>query len=138
LDTRRNQRRIVSGSQEQKLLSKPGKFFERRNLSNIPEKNVFDAPEDKVNDTSILQLQPPDTPNEDFSSEESEAEIDDQDDIQEATDEGTKESHRGRGRPKLLRTGRPGRPKKIYQTKNTINQDPQTVSEALDRNDREA
>lgn len=112
------------------------KFFERRNLSNIPEKNVFDALEDKVDDTSILQ--PPDTPNEDFSSEESEAEIDDQDDIQEATDEDTKKSHRGRGRPKSLRTGRPGRPKKIYQTKNTINQDPQTVSEALDRNDREA
>lgn len=96
---------LVGYSQESKAyrLWKPGtktvvkardvKFFERWNLSDIPDRNVLDAPEDKVDDTSILQLQPPDTPSEDFSSEESEAEIDDQDDIQEATNEGTKESH---------------------------------------------
>lgn len=50
------------------------------------------------------------------------------------------ENKRGRGRPKILRTGQRGKPKKIYVEKKTeetsqSEEDPTTVNEALDRND---
>lgn len=45
---------------------------------------------------------------------------------------------RGRGRPKLLKTGQRGRPKKIYQQHTNINSDPMNVAEAMNRNDRSA
>lgn len=114
------------------------KFFEKRDPRNLPDGNVLNTPEDKNNDVSVLPLQPPDAPNKDFSSEGSETEIDDHDDNQEVIDEDRNDSRRGRGRPKLLRTGQRGRLKKIYRTNDTMNQDPQTVSEALDQNNREA
>jgi len=43
----------------------------------------------------------------------------------------------GRGRPRLL-TNQPGKPKKIYQTHNTKIPDPESVSDALSRDDNEA
>jgi len=49
---------------------------------------------------------------------------------------------RGPGRPKILRTGNVGRPKKIYITRSSTmknntkeRQDPTTVDEALERED---
>lgn len=45
------------------------------------------------------------------------------------------ESQRGRGRPKLLRTCQPGRPKKIYQQSTNVSDDPVNVEEAMKRSD---
>lgn len=103
----------------------------------MQDRNVFNVPEDKINDSNTLELQSQDTSSEHFSSEESEAEMDDPNN-QEAINKGVNESYRSRGRPKILRTGQRGRPKKMYQTNKITNQDSQTVSEALNRNDKEA
>lgn len=45
------------------------------------------------------------------------------------------ESKRGLGRPTLERTGKPGRPTKIYQTKRS---EPRTPREALKRDEKES
>lgn len=40
---------------------------------------------------------------------------------------------RGRGRPKLIRNGRPGRPRKLYQEiQNEGHEEPRTVKEATE------
>lgn len=48
------------------------------------------------------------------------------------------ENRRERGRPKIVRTGQPGRLKKEYQKNTTTPSDPCSVSEVLERNDRQA
>lgn len=62
-------------------------------------------------------------------------EINDSSDDNEENEENVSNLQRGRGRPKLLKTGQPGRPKKIYQRKNT-NHDPLNVNEAINRDDQ--
>lgn len=62
-------------------------------------------------------------------------EINDSLDDNEDNEENVSDLQRGRARPKLLKTGQPGRPKKIYQRKNT-NHDPLNVNEAINRDDR--
>lgn len=114
------------------------KFFETQSLNNLPNESTFDILKDKIDDSSILQLQPPDTPSEDCSLEKSEREVNGQENNREVVNKGSNELHRDRGRPKLLRTDQRGRPKKVYQTNNALNQDSQTVSEVLNRNDKEA
>lgn len=52
----------------------------------------------------------------------------------------SEETRRGRGRSKIIRTGQPGRPRKVYQ-RNTIisqDQDPCSVSEVIGRDDQQA
>lgn len=51
------------------------------------------------------------------------------------TSEENKNTQHGRGRPKLLKTGKPGRPTKIYQQRKNINHNPINVTEAMDRED---
>lgn len=67
-----------------------------------------------VDDSNTVQLQPPNTHSEDYSSDESEEE--------KASNESNNEIRHGPGRPKLLKTGRHDRPRKIYQPNNTTNQ----------------
>lgn len=52
-------------------------------------------------------------------------------------EDGKDEKRRTRVRPKLLRTGKPGRPKKVYQS-NLAVQDPKSVSEALSTKEQQA
>jgi len=60
------------------------------------------------------------------------------DTLQDTFNEEDSEIRRGRGRPKLLKTGQPGRPRKIYQKGNTKIPDPETVPDALSGNNSEA
>lgn len=48
------------------------------------------------------------------------------------------ESCRGPGRPRIDRTGKPGRPRKIYQCNNARHTDPKSTSQILERDDKEA
>lgn len=58
--------------------------------------------------------------------------------LQDTLNEEDCEVRRKRGRPKLLKTGQPGRQKKIYQTYDPRTPDPESASEALNRDDSEA
>lgn len=58
--------------------------------------------------------------------------------LQDTLNEHEGEVHRGRGRPKLLKTGQPGRPKKLYQTRSTKTPDPESVPDALSSDNNEA
>lgn len=60
------------------------------------------------------------------------------DGISEAEEKNQSNLQRGRGRPRFERTGKPGRPKKIYQRRNDTNHDPVDVAEAMNRSDRSA
>ncbi|KMQ85317.1 retrovirus-related pol polyprotein from transposon tnt 1-94 [Lasius niger] len=63
---------------------------------------------------------------------------DEDDEITEKNEENRgNESRRGRGRPKLLKTGQRGRPKKIYQ-RTDVNNDPVNVAEVMNQSDRSA
>lgn len=66
-------------------------------------------------------------------------EVEDKEDL-ECDEKNNKENklQRRRGRPKLVRTGTPGRPKKIYQRHNDTYYEPAYVTEAMSRNDRSA
>jgi len=44
---------------------------------------------------------------------------------------------RGKSRPALLKTGKPDRPKKIYQSDKTAHQDPKSLHEIMERIDAE-
>ncbi|XP_029675966.1 uncharacterized protein LOC115243274 [Formica exsecta] len=65
---------------------------------------------------------------------------DSEDEVDEVPEEreenGNKDLQRGRGRPKLLKTGQRGRPKKMYQKRNDANHNPMDVAEAMNRSDR--
>ena len=44
---------------------------------------------------------------------------------------------RAPGRPRVIKTGEPGRPRKVYHCQGEQNNDPQNVSEVLEREDHE-
>lgn len=125
------------------------KFFERPDRDETSEKDVLVTPGTKRNILDIsLQNSPRD---EDSDSEESrnenymhdeeeerEEEEEEYDQDREEHDENVGEKRRGPGRPKLLRTGQRGRPKKMYQSKKANTVDPDTVSDALNGDNREA
>lgn len=46
--------------------------------------------------------------------------------------------HRGPGRLKIIRTGKPGRPRKVYQSNETQHSDPRSISQILERDDKES
>jgi len=48
---------------------------------------------------------------------------------------GEQNLRRSRGRPKLMKTGKPGRPKKIYHQHNNTECEPANVAEAMNRSD---
>lgn len=47
------------------------------------------------------------------------------------------EPRRGVGRPKIIRTGKPGRPRKMYQSSDVQQADPKSVSQMLKHDDKE-
>lgn len=47
------------------------------------------------------------------------------------------ESRRGPGRPKILRTGKPGRPRKVYQSSDAQRSDPRSTSQIMKQYDKE-
>lgn len=47
------------------------------------------------------------------------------------------ESRRAAGRPKIMRTGKPGRPRKIYQSSDAQRPDPRSTSQAMRQDDKE-
>jgi len=136
---------LVGYSEESKAyrLWKPGtkkvvkardvKFFEDidcvRNLSN----GTCDMPSLTI-----------DTPFDDDSlSEEDENATDKSDtennDPEEAINRETSQTrNHGRGRPTLLKTGKPGRPRKVYQSKGSSYPEPRCASEISERVDKES
>lgn len=120
------------------------RFFEKQDLIDTSTKDVLVMSEDtqaSANDNSSnILLEQSDSQDEehreedrDSNSEQSTTEVRLQD-----TPNEDGEIRRGRGRPKLQKTGQPGRPKKIYQTRNTKTPDPESVPDALSRDDYEA
>jgi transposase InsO family protein len=69
--------------------------------------------------------------------DETEQNFTDDEEDEETEEAQANESHRGPGRPKILRTGKRGRPKKIYQSKNKPS-DPQSISQMLETDEKEA
>lgn len=89
------------------------KFFETVETTDFAPNDIFDIPENKKQDTnekdaSIFPKPANQTEDEDEDSE-------DEDDIPKKIID---DNRRAPGRPKLLRTGKPERPKKIYQCNN--------------------
>lgn len=150
---------LVGYSEESKTyrLWKPGtrtvikardvRFFEKEDIIDTSTTDLLVIPEDietnatnNLNKTSLDQLESQKQEYQEYEEvnrenrdrEESETRLQDTD------NEEDREVRRGRGRPKLLKTGQPGRPKKIYQTGNTKTSDPETVSDALNGNNSEA
>jgi len=145
---------LVGYSEESKAyrLWKPGtrtvikardvRFFENQNLTNTTKENPIGTSDDK--ETSYIPLEQPESQDVEHQDDR---EDDEDTDVEESTSETTRQGapdendnkvRHGRGRPKLMKTGKPGRPKKVYQTRNTRTSDPESVSEALDHDDREA
>lgn len=54
-----------------------------------------------------------------------------------ASEHDDNESRRGPGRPKILRTGKPGRPRKVYQSSDAQRSDPSSTSQIMEQNDKE-
>lgn len=80
------------------------------------------------------------------SSEEQESQDDDYEDEtrndtpeedSQTSEHENNESRRGPGCPKILRTGKPGRPRKIYQSSDAQRSDPKSTSQMLKRDDKE-
>jgi transposase InsO family protein len=69
--------------------------------------------------------------------DETEQNFTDDEEDEETEEAQANDSHRGPGRPKILRTGKRGRPKKIYQSKNKPS-DPQSISQMLETDEKEA
>lgn len=102
---------------------------------------LFETKENMPTDESIQQkvTNPTDTPQEqgeeNTESHESESERDTDDDRQRTPNE------RGRVCPKILRTGKGGRPKKQYNHKENIEEvrypDPKTIKQAMESEDRD-
>lgn len=110
-------------------------------------KNIFATPndnEDNVKPSTInnlcstpLEHQPVSQQREeDRDSDPEEPTV--ENNLQDTLNEEDCEVRRKRGRPKLLKTGQPGRQKKIYQTYDPRTPDPESASEALNSNDSEA
>lgn len=148
---------LVGYSEESKAyrLWKPGtrtvikardvRFFEKENLIDTSTEDLLIIPEDTETNTISTLLEQSESQEEeeehqDYEEENSvnrnleESEIR----LQDTINEEDSEVRRGRGRPKLMKTGQPGRPRKIYQKDNIKTPDPETVSDALSRNNSEA
>jgi hypothetical protein len=69
--------------------------------------------------------------------DETEQNFTDDEEDEETEEAQVNDSHRGPGRPKILRTGKRGRPKKMYQSKNKPS-DPQSISQMLETDEKEA
>lgn len=108
------------------------KFFER--IENSPESSTG-----KVFATPYTFME---TSDEEMRNEDTEDEV--RKDPQGAHDENTgdeleeNEPRRGPGRPRITRTGKPGRPRKIYRCGGTRRPDPSSTSQMLEQDDREA
>lgn len=149
---------LVGYSEESKAyrLWKPGtktvikardiRFLENQD-SITSTKNIFATPndnEDNVKPNTInnlcstpLEHQPVSQQREeDRDSDPEEPTV--ENNLQDTLNEEDCEVRRKRGRPKLLKTGQPGRPKKIYQIYDPRTPDPESASEALNRDDSEA
>ncbi|KAL0117644.1 hypothetical protein PUN28_008796 [Cardiocondyla obscurior] len=143
---------LVGYSEESKAyrLWKPGtktvikardvKFFERIE-SSPPESStgkVFTTP------NIFIEMSDEEVHNEDVenkvredSEESNEENLEDESDFQTAESE-ENEPRRGPGRPKIIKTGRPGRPRKVYQCNNVWHSDLKSISRMLERDDKEA
>lgn len=150
---------LVGYSEESKAyrLWKPGtrtvikardvRFFEKSDSINTSTKDlstISDNTEASTFDNLIsISLEQPDLQCEEHQQQED----DDRDEtdesaneieLQDTPNEYVGEVHRGRGRPKFLKTGQPGRPKKMYQTRSTKTPDPESVPDALSSDNNEA
>lgn len=54
-----------------------------------------------------------------------------------ASERNDNESHRAAGRPKIMRTGKPGRPRKIYRSSDAQHPDPRSTSQVMRQDDKE-
>ncbi|CAK9796277.1 Retrovirus-related Pol polyprotein from transposon TNT 1-94 [Anthophora plagiata] len=109
------------------------KFFEKIVRDEEPLKDIFAIPNPPLDAPEEHELEESGDP-EELSSEESENE-----DSQESTvNETNREPQRRRGRPKLLRTGQAGRPRKIYNTEIAELANPVSVNDIMNRADKKA
>lgn len=146
---------LVGYSQESKAyrLWKPGtktvvkardvRFFERLDLINTPTRDpsaTFNDIERNDNSNNIpieLTILEDEGCREEDEGSDTE-ELITEDITQGAINEEDNKARRGRGRPKLLRTKQPGRPRKIYCTRNARIQDPESVPDALNSDNDQA
>jgi hypothetical protein len=142
---------LVGYSEESKAyrLWKPGtktvikardvRFFENQESTNTTTKDPIITLDNKEASTrSYIPLEEPESQHEERQDDEESDEDTDEEESTIASEERGDEVRHGRGRPKLMKTGKPGRPKKVYQTRSARTSDPKTVSEALNRDDHEA
>lgn len=148
---------LVGYSEESKAyrLWKPGtktvikardvKFFERIEPPiDVPSKEILTIP----NKIAMIDEGNPDQNEENSDDEDNSSELHD-DSSKNETEENSledpqineqenNEPRRGAGRPKIIRTGKPGRPQKVYQPKRVQQSDPKSVPQMLEQDDKEA
>lgn len=81
---------------------------------NVNEPEIHEEMNDKIN----------------YQLEDSESDYEDTEYLDDIEQNRNNTPQRGRGRPKLHRTGKPGRPKKIYQQSTDTSTEPANVEEA--------
>lgn len=99
----------VRASTSKTILTVPDSFVE--NLNEETEQQNDDAKDEMRDDESVGDSQ--------------------------ASERDDNESRRGAGRPKIMRTGKPGRPRKIYKSSEVQRSDPRSTSQIMRQDDKE-
>ncbi|CAK9820292.1 Activity-regulated cytoskeleton associated protein 1 [Anthophora plagiata] len=124
---------LVQGEKEEEHPVEDVKFFEKIVRDEEPLKDIFAIPNPPLDVPEENELEESGDP-EELSSEESENE----DSHESTVNETNRQPQRRRGRPKLLRTGQAGRPRKIYNTDIAELANPVSVNDIMNRVDKKA
>ena len=116
------------------IKSRDVKFFENIRTQPIPAKETITMPHPLTNTADDEQQGP--NEEDDGDSQPSSTNNSSEEDPQ-AEEQAEKQSRRGPGRPKLAKTGKPGRPAKIYSFKKQLFLDPESASQISERNDKD-
>jgi len=117
------------------------KFFERiESPQEFLSRGIFTMPDKIIETTNEECPEQHDGKTEDKSKEDTEDEKNDDssEDTQVYEQEDNEQQHtRGPGRPKIIRTGRPGRPRKAYHRSDEYYSEPKSVPQMLKQDDEE-
>ena len=116
------------------IKSRDVKFFENIRTQPIPAKETITMPHPLMNTTYDEQQGP--NEEDDGASQPSSTNKSSEEDPQ-AEEQAENQSRRGPGRPKLAKTGKPGRPAKIYSLKKQLSLDPESASQISERDDKD-
>jgi hypothetical protein len=100
------------------------KFIEVIESSPETTEGIFDLPDPASNSLEEIQ-------------DETEQNLTDDEENEESEEAQANDPHRGLGRPKILRTGKRGRPKKMYESKNKPS-NPQSIPQMLETDEKVA